>query len=263
MRILKSTDLMIVGVIVLFTVGILVSSSYAKIDQETIVGVWLFDEGSGKDPEDSSKSKNDGIFFGDPEWVDGKFGGALEFDGDDRVIVPSSDSIESTMGGLTVVFWLYPTEEATNGNVLEVNGNSGWRIRVFSGGRVHFFDRGATNAFSAGTTPPIGKWSHIAATGSKDGITIYINGKSVGSKNVPYAPVPGKDNLSIGGTIKFLNPEHFVGRVDEVGIFNVALGEGDINSIMTGGLEVTLFGGAAVLSTDGLAVTWGGIKAQD
>ena len=263
MRILKSADLMIFGVVALYTVGILVSSSYAKIDPETIVGMWLFDEGSGKDPEDSSKNKNDGTFFGDPEWVDGKYGGALDFDGDDRVIVPSSDSIESTMGGLTVVFWVYPTEAAANGNVLEVNGNSGWRIRVFSGGRVHFFDRGATNSLSAGTTPPMNEWSHIAATGSKDGIVIYINGKSVGSKNVPYAPVPGKDNLSIGGTIKFNNPEHFVGRVDDVGVFNVPLGEADINLIMTRGLEVTLLGGAAVLSTDGLAVTWGDIKAQD
>jgi len=34
---------------------------------------------------DSSGNGNDGTFVGNPQWVTGKFGGALEFDGDDYV----------------------------------------------------------------------------------------------------------------------------------------------------------------------------------
>ena len=47
MLVLKSTELMIVGMLALFAVGILVSPGYAEIDLETCVGMWLFDEGGG------------------------------------------------------------------------------------------------------------------------------------------------------------------------------------------------------------------------
>lgn len=86
--------------------------------------MWLFNEGKGKVAADSSKNKNDGTFFSDPEWSKGKFEGALEFDGDDRVIIPSSDSIKSTREGLTIVSWIYPTKKASNGNIVEVNASS-------------------------------------------------------------------------------------------------------------------------------------------
>jgi hypothetical protein len=255
---------LLIGAAVLFIVGLLTASSYAKIDPKTCVGMWLFDKGSGKIAEDLSNNKNDGTFFGDPEWKKGKFDGALEFDGDDRVIVPSSASIKSTMEGLTVVSWVYPTKEADNGNIVEVNANSGWRIRVFNGGpqgNAAFFDRGATNCFAAGKTTPVNKWLHLAATGSKNGIIIYIDGERAGSTNNPYAPDPGNDDLSIGGCNEFAN-EYFVGLIDEVGIFNVALEDGDIKSIMEKGLRVALSGGSAVFSADRLAATWGNIKAQ-
>jgi len=265
MRLLKSTNLMLFGIVILFVVGILASPSYAEIDPEMVVGIWLFDEGSGKIAEDLSNNSNDGTFFGDPEWGEGKFDGALEFDGDDRVIVPSSDSIKSTMEGLTVVSWIYPTETAANGNILEVNGNSGWRIRVFNGGpqgQAAFFDRGGTNCFASRTVVPVDKWSHLAATGSEDGIIIYLDGVNDGGVNNPYTPDPGNDHLSIGGCNEF-DSEYFVGLIDEVGIFNVALEDKDIKSIMEKGLQVALFGGAAVFSADRLAATWAGIKAQD
>ena len=54
--------------------------SYAEIDPETVVGVWLFDEGEGEIAGDSSENGNGGKIFG-AKWVDGKFGKALDFDG--------------------------------------------------------------------------------------------------------------------------------------------------------------------------------------
>jgi len=60
---------------------ILSGQSYAKIDNATIVAMWLFDEGSGKTVKDSSGNENNGTITGDSKWDTGKFGKALEFNG--------------------------------------------------------------------------------------------------------------------------------------------------------------------------------------
>jgi len=67
--------------------------SSAKIDNETIVGMWLFDEDTGDTVKDSSGNKNDGKFKKGPKRVAGKFGLACELDGTSYVEVPFSPSL--------------------------------------------------------------------------------------------------------------------------------------------------------------------------
>jgi hypothetical protein len=55
--------------------------SNAAIDQKSIMGMWLFDEGKGDAAKDSSGNGNDGVLTNGPEWEDGKFSKALSFDG--------------------------------------------------------------------------------------------------------------------------------------------------------------------------------------
>ncbi len=57
------------------------------------------------------------------------------------------------------------------------------------------------------------------------------------------------------------NGEFYNGFIDEVAIFNVALAEGDIKTIMSQGLSRAL--GITVVSPSGkIAQTWGSIKAR-
>ena len=49
--------------------------SYAKIDLETCVGVWLFDEGKGNVASDSCENGSNGKIHGGAKWVNGKLGG--------------------------------------------------------------------------------------------------------------------------------------------------------------------------------------------
>ena len=54
-----------------------------------LVGHWTFDEGQGTTAYDSSGNDHHGTLQGDPQWVTGYIGGALELDGtDDYVEVP-------------------------------------------------------------------------------------------------------------------------------------------------------------------------------
>ena len=52
-----------IGVVVLFIAGVLTASSFAELDPETCVGVWLFDEGEGDIAADSSGEGNDAPFW--------------------------------------------------------------------------------------------------------------------------------------------------------------------------------------------------------
>ena len=60
--------------------------SSAKLDPETLSGIWFFDEGKGGVANDSSENGNDGEIV-DAQWVDGKFGKALKFEGGAHVAV--------------------------------------------------------------------------------------------------------------------------------------------------------------------------------
>ena len=88
----------------LFSFGILfVSTTSAEIDPDTVVGVWLFDEGKGDVATDASGNGLDGEFNGKPKWVEGKFGEALEFDGKSAYVqVPAH---ENPNDAITVSAW--------------------------------------------------------------------------------------------------------------------------------------------------------------
>lgn len=68
-----------------------ISQSFAEIDFETCVGMWLFDEGSGNVVEDLSGKDNNGTIAGGAKWVDGMFGKALSLDGTDDYVEIAHD----------------------------------------------------------------------------------------------------------------------------------------------------------------------------
>ena len=71
----------LVGMVALTT-----TNGTAQIDLSDALGIYLFDEGEGKVAGDSSGNGSDGELMNDPQWVDGKFGTALQFDGTASVV---------------------------------------------------------------------------------------------------------------------------------------------------------------------------------
>ena len=69
------------------------------------VGAWLFDEGEGLDVRGGTAHENHGTLKSEAAWVDGKFGTAVEFDGEeDYIDVPDSPVLNITEA-ITVVIW--------------------------------------------------------------------------------------------------------------------------------------------------------------
>ena len=71
-----------------------------------LIAHWRFDEGSGTIAADTSGNSNDGTLMGNPQWVTGKIGGALEFDGDGDYVDCGNDAIFDITEEITLAIWV-------------------------------------------------------------------------------------------------------------------------------------------------------------
>jgi len=248
----------LVVVAVMFVASLLTTSSYARVGLEDCVGMWLFDDDQGDIAKDSSGNENDGELMGDPEWVDGKFGTALEFEGaGSHVNIPSSESLSSD--SFTLCLWAQP-------NILRIQGladktpQPNWRLFMNSPAGSVEFDA-LPGEIGNVTTPVtvVGEWCHIVATYDADTKTAktYFNGVFIRQAANVDMNTTSPVNIHIASN----ENSRFNGIIDDVGIFNVALDVDDINDIMANGLEAAT-GITAVDLSGKLVATWASIKAR-
>lgn len=251
-----------------------INTGHAVIDSASLVGLWLFeDEDQDEFAADTSGNGNDGEFIGKPEWVEGKFGSGLEFDGNSHVAVPDSDNLDMT-DAVTVMFW-FATEKkmAAFGDRQAVVGKHylEYEVGIYPNGVIHTYTSDGKGDYDEGINTNIagkledgdadwelGKWYHMAWTLDGKHEVVYVNGVLIGEFNKPNEGTrEGAHKLEIGrregGTLEF------IGIVDEVAVFNVALEQEDIQAAFERGLEEAL-GMAAVFPVDKLTTTWGQIK---
>ena len=246
----------------------LASNALCKPLINKAVGAWLFDEGAGEDVRDGTPHENHGRLKSEAAWVDGKFGTAVEFDGEeDYVDVPNSASLNITEA-ITIVMWAKRNTTSNDDHERAViKGSKGepgayalsvrlgrFHFGVHVDGRWHFSDRETWRDTD---------WHHVA--GTYDSVTkeynLYKDGVNVHKRVLDglkkYRIDTVKDDLAIGRWA--FERKYFNGTLDEVGIFNEALSEKTINEIMTNGLQDVL----AIAPSGKLAVVWGKIKTQE
>ena len=233
-----------------------------EIDQSSIVAVWLFDEGSGQVAHDSSENGNDAEFQGAPEWVDGKFGKALRFNGStDYVAAPDSDSLDVSGDQLSMVVWIngeaWPAANHVIRKVADVAQAHVYVLRIQPETvRVIMNTNGADSTIDGGTVLPTGEWMHIAAVYDGNEVRIYVNGELDGSGAVTGDIAQSDAELRIGRG----DPAgYFQGTIDEVAILESALTEEDIREIMEVGLGKLAL---SVKPVGKLPMTWAGIKVM-
>ncbi|MBC8235171.1 LamG domain-containing protein [bacterium] len=246
---------------------IFIGQSYAKIDAKTVVGVWLFDEGNGNTTVDSSKNGHDGEIEGNLKWVEGKFGKGLEFPGVDEnfVKVPHNKPLDLTTFSFTL--WVKITATGSYQSTLiktedcQLENYSGY---IYAGRKVFWtrFTSGGPTQWGFqqfGTTVVTDdEWHHLAGTYDMKSVKSYIDGVVEADAKFDGKPDFSPGPLNIGDCPGFSYPVK--GIMDDVGLFNVALTEKDINDLMKRGLRET----ATAVSISGkLANVWGNIKVQE
>jgi hypothetical protein len=210
-----------------------------------LVGWWRFDEGSGTIVTDLSEYGNNGTLQGDPQWVNGKFGKALQFDGvDDYVEIPHAD-ILTVDNEVTVMAWInverlgFSDADNYQGIVAKSNNPRSYSLYTQGSGTLHFSTTStATNAYvgsSSSGQVPLNEWVHVAAKVEDGGHVYYINGEPSGTGGSDIV-LPGTDDTSpvvIGRTGEGAN-RSLLGMIDDVRIYNEALTQEEIQAIMQG-----------------------------
>jgi hypothetical protein len=173
---------------VVFTLFFVIGSGFAF--QDNIVAAWLFEEGSGKSVRDSTGNLDDGEINGSGKWVAGKFGQALQFDGNTYIQVPFSPKAQVlNEGDFTVAAWLNTDLLATErGSYLaalqQMDGNGNGRTWLGIKGTDQTYSYlGGGDTF--GPVPPVNEWYHVALVvqenGATDTLQVYFNGKIDGN----------------------------------------------------------------------------------
>ena len=231
----------------------------AAIDPESIVGIWLLDEGQGEEFKDSSVNSNDGKIIG-AKWTDGKIGKGLEFNGTNRAEIPGSKSIDDFLNGFTYLLWVKPTNNPPKAHTRVIERD--WHNPTIMIGPNDFYTSIAANGDQAqtnirGGTWEMNEWSFVAITYDGNVLKLFVDGEFVGEKAV------GKPDEKLGSEIRLASWRKagwdFTGILDEVAVFNEPLSNGDLNHIMESGLEEAL----SVSHIDKITTTWGWIKDLD
>lgn len=245
---------------------VLVGQSLAKIEPETLVGAWLFDENKGDTARDASGNGYDGTLQKNPKWIDGKFGSALEFDGTNGVDIANPEDFEFLTW--TYVLWFRAAQGGDYPNLIgrQFSNNHGWTIHLDPGGatfRIRIDTNGGVNQVK--TVPQNVRdeeWHHgVVTQDDKDKkLEMYIDGVK---GELSYAG----DYKNSGGFLTIASPAVGAvnlndGAIDEVGIFNTILEEEDVLDIMENGLEAAV-GLLSVSPSGRLAYTWGQIKRDN
>jgi hypothetical protein len=205
-----------------------------------LVAQWRFDETSGPEVHDSSTNHNDGRLLG-AKFVEGKFGGAIEWEQDALVEVPHRESQDHFENGLTIIAWVNRAPDEKWNMIISREIKDGpseyFGLAVFQNKALFSIDRDGAHYMNVRSTNdvPSGQWIHLAGTYDLHGLKLFVNGKLVNSK--AYSGVfefADKNPTIIGGNTNTKGQKWvdcFHGRIDEVRLYNRVLDDAEIAAI--------------------------------
>ncbi len=231
--------------------------------QDGLIAYLSFDDGTGNVAKDSSGLGNDGVIH-NAEWVDGRFGKALSFNGTDAYVeIPYNDDFNITEG-ITLAAWvkidhlplnppyrgIINAKKSTYGPYLlqtsTLDGKSLYEFAVYIGGAW---------SWNISQTEETTDWVHLAGTYDSDNSNIYVNGELDAPKKLGGNIDANVDEGVVIGHYYSNAGRWFHGIIDEVAIYNQAIPEGEVQELYTGSIE-------AVSPKSRLAVSWGKLKTK-
>jgi hypothetical protein len=255
----------------LLAVAALVAALGPGVASAGLVGLWRFKHDNQLLQGDASGNGNHATPGGNADWVfDGaRNSGVFSFDGNNDFLSAADSASLSVVGDITIAAWV------NVGNT--IGGGSNWRGLLGKGNGSNpasyqfFFNQGnlvpvflrgtgnpANTVITGGSIVPAeNTWEHWAITQSGTAVTFYRNGNVVHNGTISTTMADDNGSLYIGN--RGDSQLDWLGRLDDVAIFNEALSQSQINDIRTG--DFTEFGvpepASILLAGLGLAVLWG------
>jgi hypothetical protein len=209
------------------------------------VAYWPLDEGAGTETADLSGNENHGTFLDSPTWVIGKFGGALDFDGDnDAVDCGNPPILDFGTGDWTVSAWIKASvnpgdDMAIFSKGMETSPNTDYQMRLRDEDDIMIRIDNDGTRYSPNTDDHEGlidgNWHHIVGM-RRDGtdLRVYVDGvEDTGLIADGRSTIPDSFDLSntsehnayIGAVAGGAgNPRRwFLGLIDDVAVWNRAL----------------------------------------
>ena len=205
---------------------------------DSLVGFWKFDEGSGNTAFDSSGNGNDGTLINmDPatDWVGGKYDTALEFDGvDDYVNIADNNSLDFGTGPFSVILWVKSNYNGTTsfiskGAGFDEHDDAGWGLS-YAGSPERLYvlvGNGTTHIEYHTGLREITQWKQVGLMRDVDDKIYYIkDGNIIGTGKSLSGNVSNDIDLTFGKNNIY--PDYLSGYIDEVAIYNRALSAEEI-----------------------------------
>ncbi len=214
-----------------------------------IVGLWLFNEGTGNLVYDLSGNENTGTIDG-ATWVPGRLGSSLSFNGiDNNIVVPSSSVLRPKAVTFSVGFqrtssalkylinWFYLT-------------NSGFGIRFTVGDLIHIFDDLLDAGSSKYPTAADTNYHQIVVVLNGDtgnSVLMYLDGILVGSGSNSLQNLSNMNSATILYFGARRNTDYYSGVIDEVRVWNRELTTTEILNLYISPYDMFIEEGCAPL----------------
>lgn len=247
----------------------------SQVVEDGLVSYWSFDAADVKgDIVKDLVGGNDGTLLGAPKQVAGKFGGAFKFSGNPDVIDIGSPANGSLDFGedtdFSMMAWIKvdkPPELDGAQSTIISKGDGGNNARILW--KIITTQVNVTIANEAGAGPKLvlasvkevvdGKWHHVLFVSDRsDATRIYIDGKfDAEGGETEGTDITTESRMYIGASVRIgeATRRYFEGLIDEVGIYDRALTEDEIERNYNAK-------GLAVSPQKKLAITWGEIKVS-
>ncbi len=242
-----------------------------RVNTAGLLALWLCDDGAGKTVKDASRNGMDARFMnGGGKWVQGKFGGGIEFQQQGWVDTDAPVVVDTR--GFTMGCWIKPGDtQKAFANIMSSHQEPPRRGISFEQSNLDLNVYGVaigtgeewTGCGDYGFQMDTGKWQHMTVVRSEDGKTassyvdgepVLVNGKCAQDNEVVDATSP----FRLGNWV--LGDREWNGVIDEAFVLDRPLDAGEVKSLYEDGWRRSL--ALDVSSQSGLATAWAAMKAR-
>ena len=192
---------------------------------ENLVGYWTLDDGSGTVAVDGSGKNNHGTLVNmeEADWVDGRVGKCLSFDGvNEYVTIPDDSSLNFGTGDFSILFWANLTTYADSvATIAKVSGNYwtgvGYRFTSPAVPNTLYFRVVGTLGsieLNSGKGESYG-WTQFVGTRNGNLFSLYVNGVLVTSTTIDVGNIDVATPLYIGRG----STGYYTGKEDEIRLY--------------------------------------------